>query len=194
MSEQQTSTETITTTQAKMLPSIIEWGSSFLLILACVAVGSIAIYFSLSLFGLIIGGFIGGIIVGFMPYITQRWRIFRMGWQAAIFANLIIIIGSFTLSGYYLYQEAITAQTLLTANGISTTTLDSQVEFRLSSLFIFVGLGSITGVIVGVITRWVCQRWLKSQASWWVWTLGAVLIIVVLFFNLFLAVLMLFGQ
>jgi hypothetical protein len=162
-----------------------EGGFSLLLILACVAIGSIAIYSSLTIGkGVIVGGIIGGTIVGIMPYITQRFRIFRINSQAAITANLTIIIVSFLLSGYYLYQEAMTAHISSAEYGISTT-VSIQFVSRLSFLFILIGLGSITGVIVSVTTRWVCQRWLRSQASWWVWTIAAILLIVVISLGLF---------
>jgi len=100
MSEKQTSAEALTP-QVEMNQVIIEWGPWPLWILAGVAVSSIAISsLSISFVALILGGVIGGVFVGFMPYLANRWRITRVRWWAWIFVNSILIMTSLLICAY----------------------------------------------------------------------------------------------
>lgn len=158
-----TNTETLTTVQTKMLPALIEWGVGFSFILACVTVGSVTFYFSLHFIGLQIGGVVGGIIIGFMPYLTQQIRIPRIRWQAILFTNLTVILVFFVISAYYFYQEAVTAQIFAEANGHYSMTVYSRFASGLRILFLTSVLYSVTGAIIGVTTRWVYRRWLRLK-------------------------------
>ena len=178
------------TTQSEMFSPIIEWGPWPLWILAGVTIGGIAIYFSLIHIGIILGGTIGGIIVGFMPYFAKQWQISKARWWLWILVNSTLIVTSLLICTYYLYLEAQSAQIDLEASGIHSTTVYSQFEFRLVFLFIMIVLGIITGMIVAVITRWVCRRWQTSLASWWVWTVAGILIVVSTFISLYLTAFM----
>ena len=185
MNEEQTAT-----TQPEILSPIIEWGPWPLWILVGVTVGnSITIYFSL-LQGIILGGAIGGVIVGFMPYFAKQWQISKARWWLWTLVNSTLIVTFLLICMYYLYLEAQSAQINLEEYGIHSTTIQSQFESRLVFLFIIIVLGTITGMIVAAITRWVCRRWQNSQASWWVWIVAGTLIVISMFIPLYLMALM----
>ena len=94
MNEEQTAT-----TQPEIL-SPIERGPWLLAILTGVAVGNLAIYFSFVQIGIILGGAIGGIVAGFMPYLAQKWQISKTGRRLWILINSILIVASLLICIY----------------------------------------------------------------------------------------------
>jgi hypothetical protein len=172
MNEEQTAT-----TQPEIL-SPLEGGPWLLWILTGVTVGSLPIYFSLMQIGIILGGATGGIIAGFMPYLAQQWQISKKRWKLWILINSILIAASLLIRIYYFYSAAQAALIDYAASGIYSRTLQSELELRLDFLFSYLVLGIITGLLVAAITRWVCRRWKNSQASWRVWTVAGILIVV----------------
>jgi hypothetical protein len=180
MNEEQTAT-----TQPEIL-SPIEDGAWFLSILAGVMVGSLAVYASFIQpyrpfmeIGIILGGAIGGILAGFMPYLTQHWQISKKRWELWILINSILIAASLLICVYYFYLAAQAKVLYQAEHDMHSVTLQSELKMGLDFLFSNLVVGIITGLPVAAITRWVCQRWQNSQASWKVWTVAGIIIVVI---------------
>ena len=140
----------------------LEWGLWFLWILASVTAGGLAItYIFFGGYDLAhgvsasLGGIIGGIAVGFMPWHAQKRQISQVVWQRCIFISIALIVIALAI-------VAITNQWLF---GI-----------YISYWFIPSVLGSS---IIGLITRGICQLYLISQVSWWRWVLAVISILII---------------
>jgi hypothetical protein len=142
----------------------------FSLILACITSGSITLFFSLDFIGMEIGGFIGGIIVGFVSSISQYANILRTQWRKITSVNLTIAAIFLIISAFYLFQDAISGDT------------SSEVTWRHSIsiirlLFLLVIWYSFFGVVVGVLSKWICKKWLKSEAKFFSLTILFILLL-----------------
>lgn len=173
MDEEQTAT-----TQPEIL-SPIEDEAWFLWLLTGVTVGSLAVYASFMQIGIILGGAIGGIIAGFMPYLVQHWQISKKRWELWILINSILIAASLLICAYHFYLAA-QAEVLYWAKlGLTSRTLQFELGMSLNVLFSNLVVGIIRGLFVTAITRWACQRWKNSQASWKVWAVAGIIIVVI---------------
>jgi hypothetical protein len=152
---------------------VLELGSWFLWIIASVTAGGLTInliFFWGDLFShgisASLGGIIGGIAVGFMPWYAQKRQTSQLVWQRCTFISIgliFIALASVAIS-YGIYSIAIMIW------------------------FIPFVLGSS---IIGLITRRICQLNLKSQTSWWKWVLATILILVIGFVMIRFGVLLL---
>lgn len=160
------------TTQHEKATNIIAWGPWLLWILTGTAVGSTSGHFHLLYIqkGIIFGGGIGGLIVGFMPYLARQWRISRVGWWVWTIINLTLTVTSISIVI------------------IDNFDLRHFIGFLLGviSYGLVLTLGIITGLAVARVTRWVCRRWLTSSASWWVWIVGGMLDMAIISTGLYL--------
>ena len=158
------------TTRNEVLPVLIQYMVEFSLILACVISGSITLFFSLDFIGMEIGGFIGGIIVGFVSSTSQYANILRTQWRKITSVNLIIAAIFLILTAFYLFQDAISGDT------------SSEVTWRHSIsiirlLFLLVTWYSFFGVVVGVLSKWICKKWLRSEVKFFSLTILFILLL-----------------
>ena len=148
--------------QPTTLSPKLEWGPWFLWILASVTAGGLVITYiffegyDLALgFSASLGGIIGGIVVGFMPWLAQKRQISKVGWWISTLIGTAFII-------------------------IALVIVSINYEWLLGIYIGFWIIPSVLGSsIIGLITRWICKRWLNSQARWWEWILGGILILII---------------
>jgi hypothetical protein len=163
MNEKQTEVKKVIA-QPEMLPAIIKWGLWPLWIFAsmtvCGTAGSLLFKFGdlptdIIRIMIVLGGFIGGIAVGLMPYLAQRWKISQPRWWiwALINSGLTVIGGLIVFTSFNFIQ-----------------------------VWIPVGTITGTGMVVALITRWVYRYWQTSRAGWsiWIFSILAVIVIVIL--------------
>jgi len=107
-----------------------------------------------------IGPGIGGVVVGFMPWLSRKWNVSRSGWWVW---NCVLII-SIALGSIALVVSYPAA---------------FQQETRFIGVMVIWAIeGGLASLIVARIARWVCNRWLEHRAHWWIWVGGAVLCLV----------------
>jgi hypothetical protein len=163
MNEKQTDIEKVTA-QPEMLPELIKWGLwpfwIFASMTVCGTLGSLLFQFGdvpIDIVGIMIvsGGFIGGIAVGLMPYLSQRLKISQARWWIWTLINLG-----------------------LTATGV----LIASVFFNSIQAWLAIMIVTIIDVIVALITRLVYRKWQTSKAGWsiWIFSILAVMLIVLL--------------
>ena len=147
MNEKQTDVKKVAA-QPEMLPAIINWALWPLWIFAsmtvCGTAGSLLFQFrnlptDIIRIMIVLGGFIGGIAVGLMPYLSQRWKISRTRWWiwALINSGLTAIGGSIVFTSFNLIQFWIPIATI-----------------------------TGTGMVVALITRRVIYISQRSRAGW----------------------------
>lgn len=144
-----------------ILSPTLEWGSWFLWILASVTASSLAITYIFfngyeMAYGVSasIGGIIGGIVVGFMPWLAQKRQISRAVWWVCTLIS-----------------------STLTVVALAIVYINHQEYFGIYTFWIITSvLGS---TLIALISRGICKRQLISQASWWVWTLAVISILII---------------
>jgi hypothetical protein len=144
-----------------ILSPTVEWGSWFLWILASVTAGGLAITYIFfngyeMTYGLSasIGGIIGGIVVGFMPWLAQKRQTSRAVWWVCTFISSALTVVAFAIV-YINHQEYFDIYTFWIITSVLGSTL------------------------IALISRGICKRQLISQASWWVWTSAVISILII---------------
>jgi len=153
------------------LASVNEWAPWPVLILANATAGGVLISMLFSCQSFLItsflGGTIGGILVGFMPWLAQRWPISKNGRR--IFIIICVALVSVVLA----------VPSLTGAGNYSVDIFD----------LAFVSIPAIiASSLVAIVTRVLCQRWLKSKSHWWEWVLAGILILGITFAFLYLLI------
>ena len=103
--------------------------------------------------GPFLGGVIGGIVIGLIPWLAQKLPIRRLDWRGWAIIHIALIA-----TGLWLW-------------------LRMSADDYLEALMV-ASPGLIACLLVTAITRWVYNRWLASRDAWWVWVLAVILIIV----------------
>ena len=161
MNKKQTDVKKVTA-QPEMLPAIINWALWPLWIFAgmtvCGTAGSLLIRFGgfdLIATMIVLGGFIGGIAVGLMRYLSQQWNISRTRWWIWALINFgLTAIGGLLAFTY----------------------------FNFFQFWIPIGTITVTSMVVALITRWFIHISQRSMAGWLksVFRISAVMIVVFL--------------
>ncbi|MEN6620450.1 MAG: hypothetical protein ABFD50_02720 [Smithella sp.] len=139
---------------------IYEWGYWPLWIFAGVVA---RIIFQDKLFGITLFVFIGGIVAGFMPWLSSKWRISKCA--SRIFS--VILITSIIM-GVIVIKITSSPKNL---NGI-------------------IGIESLVAAsFIARISRWLCNQQIEHKARWRSWANGVIFIILVLWVDFALIVL-----
>ena len=147
---------------SETLTPMLEWGPWFLWNLASVTAGGLAIryiffggYVGTDGVSASFGGIIGGIIVGWMPWLAQKYQISKIGWRicAAVSITLTVIAVVLVFNDPHSYSE------MYIGYWVFPSVLGSS--------------------LIGTIAREIGHRNLKSQVTWWQWALAIVLIFII---------------
>jgi hypothetical protein len=111
--------------------------------------------------GFVLAGSLGGMMVGIMPLLTQGRPITLKAWWVWTILNSILSI-------------AFIALIFFLPKGNNT-----------NFLFFWIPMGIVTALIVAGITRWLSHRIQSGNAYGWVWSLSALLLLVITTFLCF---------
>lgn len=139
----------------------LEWGSWFLWVLASITAGGLFINWTIAGgddlalgFSTSLAGWVGGILIGLMPWWAQKHPITRLHWW------ILVCISS-----------AITCLALAT---IYFFNLPSYSSFYLKSWLLPVLIAS---TCIAWVSRAIGRRKLHSTVQWWRWLLAVILIL-----------------
>jgi hypothetical protein len=147
------------------LPTI-EWGFWPLWVLASVTAGLpsiVNIGYSKWLVGIVRTNLVFifvGILIGFMPWLAQKWQISKFGWWICNFTALGITVWALVF-------------------------IERPRYIFLGYIILWVLPLVIASSIVALITRRVCQRWLNSDTNWWKLAVAGIEVILVFIVILF---------
>ena len=147
---------------SKTLSSMLEWGPWFLWILASVTAGGLAIRYiifggdvGLDGVGASFGGIIGGIVVGWMPWLAQKRQISKIGWRICALVSIALTV----IAVVMVFNDPHSYSEMYIGYWVFPSVLGSS--------------------LIGTIAREIGQRKLKSQLTWWQWALAGVLIFII---------------
>ena len=153
----------------------LEWGHWFLWLLASITAGGIAITDIILgcplgkcgdgldfLYCTFLGGIIGAIAVGFMPWLAQKRKISKFVWWLCIFISIALIVIALAIIYTAFYPE-------------------------FYGYFLWFTPAVIGSFLIALLSRGICKRKLNSMISLgdWVGT-GILILIIVVFMFLFL--------
>ena len=104
----------------------------------------------------IIGAVTGGIVAGFMPWLARKWNTSRLGWWA--WNGFLIALIVISLYVKFPFSEL-------------------RFDPSFPNFHLSIAVESIlVALIVAAVSRWLCQRWIRHMAYWWMWVTGVIVV------------------